>query len=1200
MMMMEWKWLWFIRMAVLLLVLEGCRWCTTDACLEHERIALLHLKPFFNYGNPLKSWVDLKGSDCCKWERVKCNTITRRVIQLSLNSTKWEYNMDYWYLNASMFLPFEKLKSLYLSENAIGGNLENEGFGKLSSTLSNLEILDLSYNHLNDSILLSLSELSSLRYLDLSHNRFEGSSHPRGFQWLSRLTKLETLYLSGNSLKNSIMVYMRNLSSLKTLSLRYNLLEGKLIHTQELNNLTNLKSLDLSGNKIESISNKEWNNLTNLKYLDLSYNNIESISNQGFQWLSRLTKLETLNLSGNSLKNSILFDMRNLSSLKTLRLSSNQLEGRLLHIQGLSNLINLKKLDLSENQIESLQSSKDGGRKLELMHLKELNLNSNLFNNSVFASLNKLLNLRTLSISNQLKGPIDAKDLDAFTSLRELNMRANELIDFVIHKESNVSRNVEEIYLDYSTLNTNILQSIGVFISLKTLSLYDCGLIGPLPNQGWCDLRNLEVLDVSGNALEGMLPHCFSNLTALRVLDISRNHFQIPLSFAPFANLSNLKALLSNENKVVTEPSFYTSIPKFQLEVISLSKSITSQQLSRKLPTFLYYQYDLRYVDLSLNNFSGTVPTWLLENNTKLEDLILKGNSFTGPLSFSSALISNVSSIDISENKIQGQIPTSICSTFPHLSRLFLSKNAFEGNIPLCLSGMKDLSILDLSNNQLYGKVPEELITKGSLTILRLSNNNFSGNVVPAILKANGLQNLYLDGNKFSGEVTNVDVSTFEFPNSLSDIDLSNNQLHGKLPRWIGNASFLLRLALSNNGFEGSIPMEFCNLNWLEFLDLSQNNLSGSIPSCFNPPNIKHVHLHGNRLRGPLSLAFYNSSSLVTLDLRGNNLTGSIPKWIDTLSSLSVLLLKDNHFHGKVPIQLCKLYSLSIIDLSQNMFSGPIPSCLGNLSLPMKEKESLATGFYLPFTEKDESTSIAMRKLERDINPYYPDSYLEEVIEFTTKSGFYSYEGNILAYMTGIDLSCNNLTGHIPPELGNLSEIYSLNLSHNKLIGVIPSSFSKLHQIESLDLSYNNLSGEIPNQLVELNSLEVFSVAHNNLSGSIPEPKAQFGTFIESSYEGNPFLCGTILHKSCSRTDAPSTRSNSLDDEGKDSLLDTYVFCVSFLVSYVVVVLTIFVVLYINPYWRSVWFSFIGKCITTCRYSTMANFLAYHIFRQCD
>ena len=46
------------------------------------------------------------------------------------------------------------------------------------------------------------------------------------------------------------------------------------------------------------------------------------------------------------------------------------------------------------------------------------------------------------------------------------------------------------------------------------------------------------------------------------------------------------------------------------------------------LPTFLHYQYDLREIDLSHKNLSGKFPTWLFENNTRLEVLILKNNSF--------------------------------------------------------------------------------------------------------------------------------------------------------------------------------------------------------------------------------------------------------------------------------------------------------------------------------------------------------------------------------------------------------------------------------------------------------------------------------------------------------------------------------------------------------------------------------------------
>ncbi|XVF65222.1 hypothetical protein PTKIN_Ptkin09bG0230000 [Pterospermum kingtungense] len=229
---------------------------------------------------------------------------------------------------------------------------------------------------------------------------------------------------------------------------------------------------------------------------------------------------------------------------------------------------------------------------------------------------------------------------------------------------------------------------------------------------------------------------------------------------------------------------------------------------------------------------------------------------------------------------------------------------------------------------------------------------------------------------------------------------------------------------------------------------------------------------------------------------------------------------------------------------------------------------------------------------------HYSASYMEETVDFTTKSGSYSYGGHILVYMSGIDLSCNKLTGQIPDELGNLSEIRALNLSHNNLMGAIPSSFSELKQIESLDLSYNNLSGKIPTQLVELNSLEVFSVAHNKLSGSIPEPKAQFGTFDESSYEGNPLLCGPPLPNSCSKAEPPPIVPSTSDDEGESSFMDTFVFCVSFLVSYVAVLLVIVVVLYINPYWRKAWFSFIEACITTCRYSMVGDFVELYIFQK--
>ncbi|XP_022722124.1 probably inactive leucine-rich repeat receptor-like protein kinase IMK2 [Durio zibethinus] len=250
-----------------------------------------------------------------------------------------------------------------------------------------------------------------------------------------------------------------------------------------------------------------------------------------------------------------------------------------------------------------------------------------------------------------------------------------------------------------------------------------------------------------------------------------------------------------------------------------------------------------------------------------------------------------------------------------------MSQNAFKRNIPLCLGGMMYLAKLDVSHNQFFGGIPKELGMSRSLELLKLSNNNLNGKMFPAI---------YLDGNNVDGEISHFSSISSSV---LQTLDLSDNQLSGKLPIWLWNYTSLRLLALANNQFEGPVPIELCNLVNLGFLDLSQNRLSGTIPSCSNLQNIKHVHLNSNKLSGPLSPAFYRSSSLVTLDLSENNFTGKIPDRIDTLPALSVLLLKANQFHDEFPMHLCKLNSLSIVDLSQNKLSGPIPSCLSNLTL---------------------------------------------------------------------------------------------------------------------------------------------------------------------------------------------------------------------------------------------------------------------------
>ncbi|XP_021817314.1 MDIS1-interacting receptor like kinase 2-like isoform X2 [Prunus avium] len=86
----------------------------------------------------------------------------------------------------------------------------------------------------------------------------------------------------------------------------------------------------------------------------------------------------------------------------------------------------------------------------------------------------------------------------------------------------------------------------------------------------------------------------------------------------------------------------------------------------------------------------------------------------------------------------------------------------------------------------------------------------------------------------------------------------------------------------------------------------------------------------------------------------------------------------------------------------------------------------------------------------------------------------------------GLKLQYNNLSGLIPPEIGNATQINVLELSSNHLVGLIPKEFGKLSLLVKLMLNGNQLSGRIPSEFGSLNDLEYLDLSTNKFSGSIP------------------------------------------------------------------------------------------------------------------
>ena len=101
-------------------------------------------------------------------------------------------------------------------------------------------------------------------------------------------------------------------------------------------------------------------------------------------------------------------------------------------------------------------------------------------------------------------------------------------------------------------------------------------------------------------------------------------------------------------------------------------------------------------------------------------------------------------------------------------------------------------------------------------------------------------------------------------------------------------------------------------------------------------------------------------------------------------------------------------------------------------------------------------------------------------------SGEIPSELGSLANLTELWLYSNQLSGSIPSELGSLANLTELWLYSNQLSGSIPSELGNLANLTVLGLTFNQLSGEIPSELGNLANLTGLQLSSNQLSGAIP------------------------------------------------------------------------------------------------------------------
>ncbi|GLJ38990.1 hypothetical protein SUGI_0794750 [Cryptomeria japonica] len=339
-----------------------------------------------------------------------------------------------------------------------------------------------------------------------------------------------------------------------------------------------------------------------------------------------------------------------------------------------------------------------------------------------------------------------------------------------------------------------------------------------------------------------------------------------------------------------------------------------------------------------------------------------------------------------------------------------------------------------------------------------------TGILSPALFKLKYLEHLDLSANFFSGIVP-AELSSLH---RLKHLDLSFNYFQGQISKHISSLHNLTYLDLSCAGadLDGSILWRLGNLSQLQVIDLATK--------IYLVEERSYCSYHCGPVYSPSLNWTENVRGLKHLSLQGIelNMTGKqLEAPLSRLHSLNHLNLKDCALSGHIPNALRNLTSLSHLHLGWNELTSSLPTWLGNLTglVSIHFDGCDLTGPFPPSLSRLphlKEIKLSGNKITGNIRQILPCEAWPQLTIFT--------------------LSHSNVTGSLPPCIGNLSALQYLDLHANSLNGQIPASVGLLSALVYLRLSYNLLTSNVPSELGGISCLEVLYLDHNHLNGTIP------------------------------------------------------------------------------------------------------------------